>query len=165
ETIDLKRPSGKWEIAEPKRERADQDAVSSMVNNLSSLNYDKVIEENAADLKPYGLGTPTLDIQVKKKDGSTAEVLVGDDTPTGSGAYAKLPSQNRVVTISSFIKSSLDKRVDDLRDKRLLSFESDKLTRVELQAKGQAVEFGKNGANEWQIVRPRPLRADSSSVE
>src|SRR5262249_39524300 len=119
----------------------------------------------AADLKPYGLGTPTLDIQVKKKDGSTAEVLVGDDTPTGSGAYAKLPSQNRVVTISSFIKSSLDKRVDDLRDKRLLSFESDKLTRVAPQAKGQAVDSGKNGANECQIVNPRPLRADSSAVE
>ena len=42
------------------------------------------------------------------------------------------------------MKSSLDKRPDDLRDKRLLTFDSDKLTRVELQAKGQAIEFGKN---------------------
>ena len=165
ETLDLKRPSGKWEMTEPKPERADQDAVSSMVNNLSALNFDKVIDESPADLKGYGLDTPTLDIQVKTKDGATSQVLVGDDTPTGSGAYAKLPSEKRVVTISSFIKSSLDKRPDDLRDKRLLTFEPDKLTRVELQAKGQAVEFGKNGSNEWQIVKPRPLRADSSAVE
>jgi hypothetical protein len=35
---------------------------------------------------------------------------------------------------------------------------------VELQAKGQTLEFGKNGQNEWQIVKPRPLRADSSAV-
>ena len=35
-------------------------------------------------------------------------------------------------------KTSLDKRPDDLRDKRLLTFDSDKLTRVELQAKGPA---------------------------
>jgi len=27
------------------------------------------------------------------------------------------------------------------------------------------VEFGKNGQNEWQIVKPRPLRADNSQVE
>jgi hypothetical protein len=52
-----------------------------------------------------------------------------------------------------------------LRDKRLMTFDSDKLTRVELNAKGQAVEFGKNAANEWQIVKPRPLRADNSQVE
>jgi hypothetical protein len=39
------------------------------------------------------------------------------------------------------------------------------LTRVELQAKGQTVEFGKNGSNEWQIVKPRPLRADNSAVD
>jgi len=165
ETIDLQRPSGKWEMTQPKPERADQDAVSSMVNSLSSLNYDKVVDESVSDLKAYGLETPTLAVQVKKKDGSSAEVLIGDDTPTGSGAYAKLPAEKRVVTISSFVKTSIDKRPDDLRDKRLLTFEADKLTRVELQAKGQSVEFGKNGANEWQIVKPHPQRADSSAVE
>src|SRR5438128_12639116 len=62
ESIDLKRPSGKWEMTEPKPERADQDAVSSMVNNLSSLGYDKVIDESPSDLKAYGLQTPTSDI-------------------------------------------------------------------------------------------------------
>jgi hypothetical protein len=62
------------------------------------------------------------------------------------------------------VKSTLDKRPDDLRDKRLLPFDQDKLTRVELQAKGQSVEFGKDAQNEWQIVKPRPLRADSSAV-
>jgi len=63
------------------------------------------------------------------------------------------------------VKSSLDKTPDDLRDKRLLSFDSDKLTRVDLQAKGAAVEFGKNSSNEWQILKPRPLRADGSQVD
>jgi hypothetical protein len=47
----------------------------------------------------------------------------------------------------------------------LLTFDSDKLSRVELAAKGAAVEFGKNGQNEWQIVKPRPLRADGSAVD
>src|SRR4029078_12302593 len=32
-------------------------------------------------------------------------------------------------------------------------------------AKGQVIEFGKNNQNEWQILKPRPLRADSSAVE
>jgi len=70
-----------------------------------------------------------------------------------------------VVTVGTFTKTSLDKRPDDMRDKRLLTFDSDKLSRVELAAKGPAVEFGKNGQNEWQIVKPRPLRADGSAVD
>jgi Domain of unknown function (DUF4340) len=169
ETLRLRRENGKWQLLEPKALPADQDAAASMVSSLSSLNADKVVEEKATDLKPYGLDTPTLDVSVVKKDGKTAELLIGDDTPTGSGSYARLAGDAKVVTIATFTKSSLDKRPDDLRDKRLIVFDSDKLTRVELQAAlpkgGQTVEFGKNGQNEWQILKPRPMRADGGQVD
>jgi len=59
---------------------------------------------------------------------------------------------------------SLDKKPDDLRDKRLLTFDQDKITRVDLQAKGAPVEFGKDAQGEWQILKPKPMRADSSAV-
>ena len=134
------------------------------MTNLSSLNADKIVDEKADDLKAYGLADPTLVVTVKRKDGKSDELLVGDDTPNGSGSYAKLPNDARVFTISSMVKSTFDKRPEDLRDKRLMVFDQDKLTRVELQAKGQFVEFGKDAQNEWQILKPRPLRADSSSV-
>ena len=165
ETITLKRDNGKWRMTEPKDLPADQDSVSSMTSSLGSLTADKVIEDKAGDLQQYGLATPTLDVQVLRKDGKTDHLLIGDDTLTGSGAYAKLAGDSKVVTISSFTKTSLDKRPDDLRDKRLMSFDSDKLTRVELTAKGAPMEFGKNAQNEWAIVKPRPLRADGSAVD
>ncbi|MGA2722806.1 MAG: DUF4340 domain-containing protein [Bryobacteraceae bacterium] len=165
EVQDLHRVNGKWQLTQPNQLSADPDTVGSMVSSLSSLNADKVIEDKAADLQPYGLHVPTLDITVVKKDGKSDELLIGDDTPTGSGAYAKLAADPRVFTVASYTKSSLDKTPSDLRDKRLLTFDSDKLTRVDLQAKGQPVEFGKNNRNEWQILKPRPLRADGSQVE
>ena len=34
-----------------------------------------------------------------------------------------------------------------------------------IAAKGQPVEFGKNNNNEWTILKPKPLRADGSSVD
>src|SRR5450631_1691988 len=159
EILDLKRENGKWRMIAPVAMAADQDAVASMVSALANLNADKVVEEKAADLKPYGLDRPTLDVQRVRKDGKTDHLLIGDDTLNGSGAYAKL------VTVGTATKTSLDKRPDDLRDKRLLTFDSEKLSRVELTAKGPAIEFGKNGQNEWQIVKPRPLRADGSAVD
>jgi hypothetical protein len=92
-------------------------------------------------------------------------LLVGDEAPAGGGSFAKLEGDPRVFTIASYNRSSLDKTAQDLRDKRLLTFDSEKLTRVELTAKGQTVEFGKNAQNEWQIIRPQPLRADGGQVE
>jgi len=163
-TIDLQRDNGKWSMTQPKPLAADQDAVASMVTTLSSLNADKKVEDNAADLHEFGLDVPVLDVTVTKKDGKSSELLVGGATLDSAGYYAKLAGDPHVYTIASYAKTNLDKTPQDLRDKRLLTFDSDKLTRVELQAKGQTVEFGKNGQNEWQIVKPRPLRADSTAV-
>jgi len=165
ETQDLKLVDGKWRIVEPKPLAADQDAVTSMVTSLSALTADKTIDENPSDLASFGLTTPTLDIAITKKDGKTAGVLVGDATPTNSGNYAKLPGSPKVYTIASYVKTGLDKSDNDLRDKRLMTFDSDKITRVVLAAKGVPVEFGKNAQNEWQILKPAPLRADATQVD
>jgi hypothetical protein len=164
-TVVQKADSGKWQITEPKPLPADQDSVGSLVSALSSVTSDRLIEDKASDLAPYGLNSPPIEVVVTKKDGKTEDLLVGDDTPTGGGTFVKLRNDPRVFSVYSGVKSSFDKSSKDLRDKRLLTFDSDKLTRVELAAKGSTVEFGKNNQNEWQILKPKPLRADGSQVE
>ena len=166
DTIVLRKgDDGKWQILEPQPLRADQDAANSLVSTLSNLNADKKVEDTAADLSAYGLNSPTLDVSVLKKDGKTQDLYIGDDTPTNSGSYAKLAGDAHVYTVASFVKTSLEKTTNDLRDKRLLTFDQDKLTRVDLQANGETIEFGKNNQNDWQNLKPRPLRADGSQVE
>ena len=157
---------GKWQLAEPKQQGADQDAAKSLIGSLSALNADKVVEDKAADLSAYGLNAPTMDVTVTKKDGKSQDLLIGDDTPTGGGSYAKLAGDPHVYTIATYVKTAIDKTPNDLRDKRLLTFDQDKLTRVDvLTAKGETIEFGKNNQNDWQILKPKPMRADGSQVE
>src|SRR5215831_9435994 len=112
ETIDLQKQSGKWRMTAPKALPADQDTAGSMQSTLANLSSDKLVEDKAADLKPYGLDAPTLDVQIVRNDGKTDRLLIGDDTPTGSGAYAKLANDPRVFTVGSVTKTSLDKRPD-----------------------------------------------------
>jgi hypothetical protein len=164
-TVLVRGDDKKWQITEPKSLAADQDSVSSLVSTLSSLSSDRLIEDKASDLGQYGLNKPTMEVTITKKDGKTETVVLGDDTPTGGGEFAMKQGDPRVFTVASFVKSSVDKSYKDLRDKRLLTFDSDKLTRVALQAKGGEVEFGKNNQNDWQILKPKPLRADGSQVE
>ena len=53
--------------------------------------------------------------------------------------------------------------MNDLRDKRLLPVSADKISRVELVRKGQDIEFGRT-KDDWQILKPKPMRADSTQV-
>lgn len=164
-TVVRRNASGKWELTAPKAVRVDQEAANSVASTFASLSSDRLIEEKAAELGQYGLAAPSLVVTLTKKDGKTAKLLVGDDTPTGGSVFVKLDGDPRVFTMASYTKTSLDKTWKDLRDKRLLTFDSEKLARVELSAKTPGLEFGKNNQNEWQIVKPRPLRADSFQVE
>ena len=164
ETIELKRTGSKWSLTGPKALPADQDAVSSLVSTFASLTADKLLEDKPTSVEQYGLSKPSLSVTATKQDGKTVKLLVGDETPTNSGSYAELAGDSRVFLVASYNKTSLDKSENDLRDKRLLTFDSEKLSRVELTAKKTAVEFGRN-KDQWQILKPKPLRADQSAVE
>ena len=91
-------------------------------------------------------------------------MLLGDDTPTSNGTYASVKGDPRVFVIASYNKTALDKGENDLRDKRLLTFDSEKLSRAELTAKKETIEFGRD-KNQWQILKPKPMRANQSAVE
>lgn len=159
-----KNDSGKWQITTPKPLAADQDAVSGVLGTVASLNSDRLVDEKAGDLRQYGLARPALEVDVTEKDNKSQKLLIGDDTPTGSAVFAKLEGDPRVFTIASYNKNSVDKSANDLRDKHLLTTDFDKVSQLELIAKNQTIEFGRN-KQEWQILKPRPLRADNSQVE
>jgi hypothetical protein len=163
--ISLKRESGKWQIVEPQAYPADQDAVSSVMSALAPLNADSVVEEKAADIAKYGLNAPSLTVSLGLSGGKTDTIEFGDEAPAGSLVYAQHGTDPKVFALASSTKSSFDKSVNDLRDKRLLTFNTDKLTSVELDAKKGPVTFAKNNQGDWQIVKPSVWRADSFQVE
>jgi hypothetical protein len=156
--------AGKWQITVPKPLGADQEAVSSLLSTVSSLNSDRLVDDKASDLSQYGLAQPSLELDVTIKDGKPQKLFLGDDTPAGSAVFAKLESDPRVFTIANYNKTSLDKSASDLRDKRLLTVDFDKLSQLELVTKKQDIQFGRN-KQEWQVVKPKPSRADNFQVE
>jgi Domain of unknown function (DUF4340) len=156
--------AGQWQITSPTSLPADQSAVSSLLGTFSSLSAERVVEDKASSLAPYGLDPPKLEVDLTEKQNQTQKLLLGDETPAGNGMYAKLDGDPRVFTIPKYDQTSIDKTANDLRDKRLLTLNSDKVSQVDLVAKKQEIAFGRN-KDEWQIVKPRPLRADSSEVD
>lgn len=155
--------SGDWKITQPKPLRADQSAVTGVLSTVSSLNAQRVVEDQSSNLKSFGLDNPSLQLNISEKDNKSQKLLLGDETPASGGVYAMLAGDPRVYTVASWEKSSIDKGVNDLRDKRLLPVNADKISRVEVVRKGQDIEFGRN-KDDWQVLKPKPLRADGTQV-
>jgi hypothetical protein len=164
ELVLAKDGAGKWQITAPKPLAVEQSAVSPMLSSLSTLTSERLVEEKASDLVPYGLSDPALTATITEKNNQTQKLLLGDQTPAGNAVYAKLENDPRVFIIASYNKSSIDKTSNDLRDKRLLTVDADKISKVELIARKDDIEFGRN-KDSWQIVKPKPLRADGGQVE
>src|ERR1700674_3139888 len=157
--------SGRWQITSRQALDAGAGAVDATTSASAKVNAERVVDENATDLASYGLAPPLLEVDIGTKDGKTSKLLLGENTPAGNGVYAKLDGDPRLFTTGGFNKSTFDKVAKDLRDKRLLKFDQEKISRIEFTAKKQTFEFGKAGANEWQIVKPKPMRVDAALME
>jgi hypothetical protein len=156
--------SGLWKLVEPAFP-VDRDAVGALIASLSSLSSEKVVEEQAGDLAGFGLAQPGTQIVLTLKGGKTRTIALGDEAPVGGGSYVKVDGDARVFTVSSMTRTGIDKFAADLRDKRLLTFDGEKLARVEWTAKGSTIELAKTGGGDWAIVKPKPMRADGWQVE
>jgi Domain of unknown function (DUF4340) len=168
-SVDLSRnSSGAWQITAPKELAADQDTVSTLLSTAASLTADRLIADKASNLASYGLAAAPLEVDLTTKDNKTKKLLLGDQTPSGNAYYAMLSGDPRLYTVASYNKTSLDKSAGDLRDKRLLTGDFDKVSQIQLinqDPKKKADIILARNKDAWQILKPGPFRADSSQVD
>ena len=165
ETSRAQKTDGVWRLVEPVQAEADESELTSITSSLASLEMQRVIDENAPDLKQYGLEPARVEVSFRTKgDTEPKRILFGERTPTGGDLYARFPDQKRVFLVSSFLDSTFNKGTFALRDKTVVKVDREKVERIELAAGQRRVALAKSGA-EWRIVEPSTLRADFGAVE
>jgi Domain of unknown function (DUF4340) len=165
DTVVKKDDSGRWSIIAPKPMPADQAAVGGVTSAVTNLTAERIVDDHPTDIPSYGLQPAAIEVNFTMKDGKVNKLVLGDDTPTNNGVYAMAGGDPRLFTLSTFNKGNFDKATKDLRDKRLMTFDQEKVSRVELAAKKQNLEFGRVSQSDWQILKPKPSRADGWQVE
>jgi Domain of unknown function (DUF4340) len=159
----LKKKGSDWEIVQPVVGPSDQPAVSSITSNLASLEIQRVVDENPANLKEFGLASPRIEVAYKS-GGQQRRLQIGDKTPTGSDLYAKLADNNRVFLIPAYLESTFNHGTFDLRDKTVLKVDREQLDRLEVVTDKRTERFEKKNG-EWIIVEPAVGKAEFSAVD
>jgi hypothetical protein len=162
--VTLVRSGTQWQITSPGTFPADASAVSGMLSSLSPLNSERVVDDHATNLAQFGLSDPSLEVDVTGKDNATHRLLLGDATPTGDAVYAALAGDPRVFTAATSIKTSLNKSVGDLRDKRLLPIDASSVSSFDLIRQSQDIDFARV-QNGWRIEKPQSWRTDNFQVD
>ena len=102
ERTTLKKAGSDWQIVAPLQVASDGTEVSGITSNISTLEIQRVIDENAADLKEYGLAEPRIEVTFTA-DGKQQTLQIGDKTPPGSDLYAKLAAARINITASDAV--------------------------------------------------------------
>jgi hypothetical protein len=166
EAVTCRRTGTTWSIVDPKMLPADSSAVSSFLSSLTSATVSEVVDPHPASLKDFGLDPPAFTLEVSTDAKPPKFTLnLGDETPTSGGIYAQVAGNPRVFTLASYLKSSLEKKLFDLRDRRAMTLDADQLRKIEAQWKGKKYLLEKNPEGVWDLDLPPPVRADRFSVE
>src|SRR5438552_1444330 len=79
---------GAWQLTQPITAKADDSEVSTITSGLTQASIVRVVDENPADLKEYGLATPRLEVDFKASGDKDYRKLLADDAaPTDLKKY------------------------------------------------------------------------------
>jgi hypothetical protein len=164
--IVIERAKDGWRFVKPIQEEADRTTADSIADAIANLEITSSISDTPADLAPFGLQNPAVNVIVTTKDHRVLPaIMVGKDTPIGSSSYIKSEQRPGILLVANSFPSQVEKSVDDLRPRALIGFKPDEIRKVVLDSNnGVPLELTKKGG-QWSIVRPRSYAADDSAVQ
>ncbi|MEK0444762.1 MAG: hypothetical protein RLZZ399_83 [Verrucomicrobiota bacterium] len=138
--LELEKKNNHWDLVKPLRARAADQKVNDLLAGVLTAQVSQFLPE--ATTPEQGLAEPraTVVLQVEgQKEPVTLKVGAapsGDENKDRS--FARLSSRAAVTVLSnSALNPLLQARPNDLRDKKLLRFESDIVDRISIQPAGQ----------------------------
>ncbi len=157
----------KWQMVKPVDWQADGVRVGRLLDTLLGAHWQRRLQgqKNLAD---FGLKPPRVRVRLTGRKGETAELLVGDRSPSGEYFYAAPPdSRGEVWLLPGKDRFQISLTLFDLRDKAVLDFVVADVERIELKRKqgGDLVlERKKAGPKpEWRFAGGE--RASAEEVE
>jgi hypothetical protein len=161
-SIAARRNGEEWEFVAPEGLEADAGEWDTVAANVGRIDRDDSVTLAPADLAPYGLAEPAIRVDVLLADGTTEQILFGNENPRGIFDYLKLGTSDEVFLAATSWAGLFLKATDDLRDRTLLRFDQDGVETIEIAGNTQ-MSFVRDGTD-WQLTRPLETAADNSQV-
>lgn len=164
EIITFQKNEEEWLITDPLEAKADKYEVNRLADDFSQLKIERVVEEVPEDkaLEKYGIPQKEITLYFKERE-QPIKIMIGMENPLGNTFFAKREDEERIVLITSNLKSLIEKNLSDFRQKDIFAFETDEVKNVKLHANKIRWEALKK-EDEWFFKKPVNALAESSKI-
>ncbi len=157
-----------WSLETPLVFPADARFVSNLLSTLTRLESETVIEDAPEDLAPFGLGEGRRTVRVWTAEDEPTVLYLGGKVSVSYQLYlAREGESRRIYTVSRGQAASLEPRLGDLRDKRLVRFDVDDVKSLQVREYGSLVarvERSEAEDGDWRVVEPSEDRGDAERI-
>lgn len=152
-----------WEITEPVKTKGDKAEIDNLLQNLTSAAVERDVAEESSEVSQFGLESPAVAVQVEGDGFASDTLLIGEKSPTNTFVYAKWSGSPKVFLLPQVTRSQVEKKLFNLRDKKVLAVEREEITKFTIEGSEDTVTCEKRG-EDWQLTGPLEDMADQASV-
>ena len=156
---------GQWALQQPISARASPMVVQEMLAELFDLRVEQFIAESRSDLVAYGLDDAGVKVSVSSggREGET-ELWLGSLVKTNKDlVYGRVKGSDSIYAVRTNILGRLAMKVEDLRDRRLMTLSIYDISYFRAEEGEHIVELRKDGET-WHMVEPKPWKVDSQRM-
>ena len=115
----IDKKAGKWTTDPPLSVALDDTSIDNLLDDFSSLNAQRVIEEKPTELSQFGLAPPRAAATATWEDGTSHTLLLGDKAPSGSSYYIQVKGDPKVYSVESYNGQHFHWTLKDIRSRTL----------------------------------------------
>lgn len=154
-----------WNMTAPVNAKADTQQVRTALQRLQDTKVQTFIVEEASNLQAYGLQDPLLRITLAVgTERLQHTLLVGQESPDHKGVYAKRGTTSQVVLLPKDFWKGLPTTAAGWRDKTLLQYDREHITRLELTAPQSTIHITRSGVRQYTLEQPMQAQGDSDTI-
>ena len=134
--IDLNRKDSNWYIA-PKEYPADADKIKNMLDNIEKLTLTALVSESG-NYNLYDLsGEAKINVKAWQGESLKRDIDVGKTASSFRHTFVKTAGDDRVFHARGNFRNTYDTTLDDLRDKRILTYTPSEIQQIQITAEKQ----------------------------
>lgn len=150
--FELAKKDTAWTIVSPAAGAADENAISSLLGDLTSAKAADIVSETADDAAKYGLDKSKLSVTAKLAAGGERTIAIG--AKIDDKYYAKASDRPQIYKVDSAFYDKVNTKAGTLRSKEIVNVDRDQLKTISIKnPNGTLVAENKDG--KLIVVEPK----------
>jgi uncharacterized protein DUF4340 len=155
----------RWKLTLPFETDADKASWDNIARSFTSGKRKRVIVESATDVARFGLDNPKMQVSLAGINGATKTTLLfGNTTPTSGKYFTMVQGASDVMTVSSNMYTTADKKLFDFRDKTIVDMETDQVQKIDVLHTSANFSLERKAGDQWIVSHPVLARADQGKI-